>query len=145
MVDVQTEIIIDRPIAVVSQYAMNPDHAPEWYVNIQSAIWVSQPPLVKGSRIAFKAQFLGRELAYTYEISELIFGQRLVMKTAEGPFPMETTYNFEAIDSHSTRMKLRNRGIPRGFSKVFAPLMARMMKKANTKDLINIKKIIEST
>jgi uncharacterized membrane protein len=143
MVDVQTEIIIDRPLRVVAQYAMNPDNAPQWYVNIQSAEWRTARPLSVGSQIAFKSKFLGRELSYVYEVVELVPDQKLVMKTADGPFPMETTYSFKAIDGNTTEMKLRNRGTPSGFSKLVAPFMEMMMKKANRKDLKKIKSIIE--
>jgi uncharacterized membrane protein len=144
MVDVLTDIIINRPLDKVANYAANPDNAPEWYVNIKSAVWKSPKPLTVGSQIAFKAQFLGRELAYTYEIVEYIPGQKLVMRTAEGPFPMETTYTWTAVDEGHTRMTLNNKGQPSGFSKLFAPLMATMMRKANTKDLKRIKEILES-
>lgn len=144
MVDVVTEIIIKRPIAEVSAYASNPDHAPEWYVNIQSAEWKTAKPLQIGSKIAFKANFLGRELAYVYEIVEWIPEERFIMKTADGPFPMETTYTWNKIDGNQTRMTLRNRGVPTGFSKIFSPFMAPMMKRANMKDLRKIKEILES-
>jgi uncharacterized membrane protein len=143
-VDVLTEVTIDRPVDVVAAYASDPTNAPEWYVNIESVTWETPPPVQVGSRMAFVARFLGRRLAYTYEIVELVPGERLVMRTAEGPFPMETTYTWEAVGG-STRMTLRNRGEPAGFSKVGAPLMATAMRRANNKDLASLKALLESS
>jgi len=144
MVDVVTDIEINQPIDVVSNYAANPAHAPKWYVNIHSAEWKTPKPLTIGSQIAFKANFLGRELAYVYEIVEYEPGKKLVMKTATGPFPMKTTYTWQELDKNRTRMILRNKGIPSGFSKLFTPFMSMMMKKANNKDLKKIKEILET-
>ena len=143
-VDVLTEIIIGRPPAEVAAYAADPMNAPEWYVNIGSAEWLTQPPLRVGSKVAFVAQFLGRRLAYTYEIIAYTPGEKLVMRTAEGPFPMETTYTWEPASSTSTRMTLRNRGNPTGFSQLVAPFMAIAMRKANRKDLARLKHLLES-
>lgn len=142
-VDVLTEIEISRPAEVVAAYACDPDKAPEWYANIDSVEWVTEPPLQLGSRLAFVARFLGRRLAYTYEVVELRPGERFVMRTAEGPFPMETTYTFESLGPDRCRMTLRNRGEPSGFGKVMAPLMVGAMRRANDKDLASIKGILE--
>jgi uncharacterized membrane protein len=142
-VDVLTEIVINRPRDQVAGYAADPTNAPEWYVNIHSVEWKTSPPVRVGSRMAFVAQFLGRRLAYTYEVVELVPGERLVQRTAEGPFPMETTYTWDAVGTDSTRMTLRNRGEPRGFSKVGAPFMEAAMRRANRKDLALLKKLME--
>lgn len=143
VVDVVTETVIDRPREDVARYAADPSKAPEWYVNIKEANWVTPPPLAVGSRVAFVAQFLGRRLSYTYEVTELAPGERLVMRTAEGPFPMETTYTWEDAPGGATRMTLRNRGMPSGFSKLAAPLMVGAMRRANVKDLARLKAILE--
>ena len=96
-----------------------------------------------GSRIAFVARFLGRRLAYTYEVVELVPGERFVMRTAEGPFPMETTYTWRTTGDGHTAMTLRNRGVPTGFSRLVAPLLSRAMRRANTKDLAMLKAMLE--
>jgi hypothetical protein len=142
-VDVTTETVIDRPVGVVSAYAADPSNAPAWYANIDTVEWKSDARVEPGARVAFVARFLGRRLEYTYELAVVEPGARLVMRTAQGPFPMETTYTWAAVDATSTRMTLRNRGEPAGFSKLVAPLMTPAMRRANRKDLAKLKMILE--
>jgi hypothetical protein len=143
-VDVATEVEIARPLLEVAQYAASPDNATAWYENIQQVDWPeTERPLAVGSKIAFAAKFLGRKIAYTYEVREHDPGRKLVIRTADGPFPMETTYTWEDAGG-GTRMMLRNRGEPSGLSKVAGPVMAAAMRRANRKDLTRLKAILES-
>ena len=144
-VDVSTDAVIHRPPQEVAAYAADPQHAPDWYVNIKSVEWKTPPPFRVGSKVAFVAHFLGRRMAYTYEIVEFVPGRRLVMRTAEGPFPMETAYTWESAGDGATRMTLRNRGTPAGFSRLFAPFIAVAMKRANRKDLAALKALLEGS
>lgn len=142
-VDVTTEIDIDRPRAEVAAFAADPDNATTWYTNIKSVRWETPKPVQVGSRVAFEARFLGRSLAYTYEVSELDPGVRLVMRSQEGPFPMETTYAWQDTPAGGTHMTLRNRGEPAGFANLAAPLMAAQMRRAASRDLKLLKVLIE--
>ena len=143
-VDVVTEITIGRTAEAVAAYAADPSNAPAWYENITSVRWETEPPLRSGSRVAFTARFLGRQLAYSYEVTEFVPAERLVMRTAQGPFPMETTYTWQAVGDGSTRMTLRNRGEPAGFSTLAAPLMTSAIRRANRKDLHKLRSILEA-
>jgi hypothetical protein len=120
-VDVQTEIMIARPRHHVAAYTGDPGNASSWYATIETVEWHSPPPGRIGSRIAF------------------------LMATADGPFPMERTYTWQDAAGGGTRMTLRNRGAPTGFSKLTAPVAGRAVRRANVKDLARLKAILEST
>jgi uncharacterized protein YndB with AHSA1/START domain len=142
-VDVLTEIEIDRPREEVSAFAADPANATAWYKNIKAVEWETSALVTVGSRVRFRAQFLGRSLEYTYEIREIEPGQRFVMATAQGPFPMETTYTWKDTAGGGTKMSLRNRGEPTGFAAVAAPVLTRAMRKANDADLRRLKALLE--
>jgi uncharacterized membrane protein len=142
-VDIQTDIVIDRPRADVAAFAANPDNVTRWYSNIKSVEWRTQPPLEVGTKLAFVARFLGRTLAYVYEVRDHVPGERFVMSTADGPFAMETTYTWEDAPSGGTRMRLRNRGQPSGFAALTAPLLEGAMRRANAQDLARLKRLLE--
>jgi hypothetical protein len=144
LVDVLTEIEIDRAREDVAAFASDPDNATAWYENIESVEWRTPRPLAVGSQIAFVARFLGRRLAYTYEVIEYVPANNLVMRTSEGLFPMETMYTWQDLASGGTEMTLRNRGEPAGFSKLAAPMIASAMRRANGKDLAALKAILET-
>ncbi len=143
-VDVVTEIEINRPRPDVAAFATDPDNAVTWYEKIEAVEWRSPRPLAVGSRVAFVARFLGRRLAYTYEVREFVADERLVMATSEGPFPMETTYTWEDGPSGGTRMVLRNRGEPSGSARLSSMLVAGAMRRANRKDLRRLKSLLEA-
>jgi hypothetical protein len=144
-VDVVSRIEIGKKRDEVADFAMSPSNATAWYKNIKTVELLSTGPLAVGSRMAFEARFLGRSLSYTYEVVELEQGRRLVMRTADGPFPMETTYTFEDTPGGGTSMTLRNRGEPAGFSRLVAPIMAPAMRRANHQDLRRLKEILEAS
>jgi hypothetical protein len=143
VVDITTSIEINCPRPVVAEFVSNPDNATRWYLNIRSISWETPPPAVVGSRIAFVAQFLGRRIAYTYQVREIVPDERFVMSTAQGPFPMQTTYSWQDAESGGTFMTLRNAGEPSGFGKMAAPMMVAAMRRANQKDLERLKAILE--
>lgn len=142
-VDVVTRIVIDRPAGEVFEFVSEPDHATRWYVNICSVKWLTPRPLQIGTKVVFTARFLGKQLEYMYEVTDLVPERRMTMRTAEGPFPMQTAYEWERTDGNKTLITLRNTGSPRGFSRVISPFLSFAMKRANNKDLQRLKRIME--
>ena len=142
-VDVTMTADIRRPRGEVAAFACDPTNVPAWYANIRSVDVLTPGPLAPGSRMRFVATFLGRTIDYTYEVSDLVPGERLTMTTASGPFPMTTTYAFEDLGTTTTRMTMRNHGSPSGFGAVAAPVMARAVRHAMTKDLRALTRLLE--
>jgi hypothetical protein len=66
------------------------------------------------------------------------------MRTSYGPFAMETSYTWADTAGRGTTMTLRNRGEPAGFSRLYAPVLAAAMRRANRRDLEQLKTILEA-
>lgn len=144
-VDVTVTTDIRCPRVEVAAYCCDPDNDTTWYVNIKEVNWVTDRPAVVGTKVARVAYFLGKRIAYTYLIKELVPGERIVMTAIDSPFPMTTTYTWEDAPDGMTRMFLRNEGEPSGFfGRLAAPLMSMQMRSATNKDLAKLKGILES-
>ncbi len=142
-VDVTVTTEIARPRHEVAAFCSDPDKDTSWYVNITEVTWLTEKPARVGTRVARVAQFMGKRIAYTYEVRELVEGERLVMEATDSPFPMRTTYTWEDCEG-GCRMFLRNEGSPEGFfGSLMAPLMAMQMRSATTKDLAKLKGLLE--
>lgn len=134
--DVLTTIEIDRPRSEVADYVSDPENATAWYENIKRAEWKSPKPLSAGSEIAFEAEFMDQKLEYTYQVTEYVPGESLVMSSTSGPFPMETSYRFSETPSGGTKVELRNAAQD--------PDMASAIEIENRKDLARLKSILEN-
>lgn len=143
-VDVTATIVIERPIDEVAGYAGDPSNAPTWSRRINSAEWQTDPPITLGSHITFGARFMGKDLVYTYEVVELTPSEQVAMRTAQGPFPINTTYTWRPVGDRVTHMTLRNHGEPKGCSRLLAPLMTITMRRAMRRDLAQLKRLLES-
>ena len=144
-VDVAATIVIERPIDDVATYAGDPSNAPSWCRRIDSAEWVTEPPVALGSQISLRVRSLGREVVSTHEVTELTPGEQVAMRTVEGgPFPMTTTATWRAVGDRATHMVLRNQSEPTGFSRLVAPLVARSVRRAMDRDLGDLKRLLEA-
>lgn len=138
--------VFDAPRSLVAAVAGDPAQARRWYSNIRSVRWHGEPVVAEGADVDFVARFLGRELAYTYRIVDLVPDERLVMRTEEGPFPMETTYTWwdeEPEGGHPrTGMSLRNAGRPKGMTTLGSGAVTLGMKRAMRRDLERLRLVL---
>jgi hypothetical protein len=113
-IGVSTVIDIARPGDEVAAYVSDADNAPSAAREYRAcgladrqATGNRYPPRLCGS-------LLGSDSLHTYEVIDFVPDERLVMATAEGPFPVETTYTWTGLPGHRTQMVLRHRGMPIG-------------------------------
>ena len=144
-VDVTEAVVIERPVTEVAEFAGDPANAPTWYRRIESAEWQTEPPMMLGSLITFRARVLGRDLVYTYQVVEFTPGEQLAMRIAGGPFPINTIYTWRPVGHRVTHMTLRNHGEPQGLARLAAPLIAAAMRRSVRQDLGRLKQLLEAT
>ena len=144
--DVTVDTVFAAPRDVVVRIAGDPDQATRWYSNIRSVRWQTDPEVVEGARIDFVAGFLGRELSYTYTIVDLVPGERLVMRTDQGPFPMETTYTWWDEEPEAGRprtgMSVRNAGRPKAMTTLASGAVTLGMRRAMRRDLERLRLVL---
>jgi uncharacterized protein YndB with AHSA1/START domain len=143
MVDVFTEITIAAPRERVSRYVTDPSNGPAWFKHVKAIESLTRTPVQAGTRFTWVAGPPGVGIRLTYDVIEVVPGERLVMRTTQGPFPMETTYTW-SDHAGGTIMGLRNRGEPRGPIRLVAPVMVAGMRRANRADMSRLKSILEA-
>jgi uncharacterized membrane protein len=142
-VDVMADVVIDRPCEDVAAYASDLNNVGDWYESIESVSWKTPPPVAAGSQLDIVVSVLGRRTTYAYEILDFVPGERLAMRSGDGPVPLETTYTWAPIDDGRTRMAIRNYGEPSGFAKLGAPMMSAGIRRSSQRDLKTLKRILE--
>jgi Polyketide cyclase / dehydrase and lipid transport len=87
----QVEVVIDRPVAEVAAFAGDPSNAPRWYANIASVSWQTTPPVSVARGWTSWRTSWGAHSPTPTRSSKFDPNRRLVMRTADGLFPMVTT------------------------------------------------------
>ena len=143
-VEAKTEITINRPLKVVAGYAADLENVPNWYHGVTGASWQTPPPVKRGSQVALVNRLMGKRFPYVLEIVEYDVPRRVVMRSVEGT-KMITTYSWAADGPKATRMTLHRRGECSPFN-VMATLVWRLgMRKRLTRDLAQLKAVLEAT
>lgn len=143
-VDVAVDVVIERSRSDVASFAGDLSKAGQWYENVESAEWLTPPPIAAGSKAQLLVNGFGKTSSYTYEIVELVDDERLVMRTQSGPFPMETTYTWAPAEGGHTKMTVRTTFEPRGLAKMGSSMISAGLRKSSRKDLEALKRALES-
>ena len=142
-VDVTATGTIDRPREQVAAYLRDPANDTTWIGGIRSARLLTPRPVAVGSQVERVASFLGRRVQYVNEITELT-ADRLAMRSVRSPFPMRVTYGHRDAGDSTTEVSVRVQGDAGRFYALAAPLLGPAVRRSITRDLRNLKRVLEA-
>jgi hypothetical protein len=141
--DVTAQMEIHRDSKAVAAYAFEPTNDPAWIGGISQAKLLTQRPIGTGTQVQRQAKFLGRTIDYILEVRSFEPEHLMVMESIKSPFPMHVTYQFDALDTDTTRATIRVQGTARTFYGLADVLMAPMVKRNLHNDLRRLKAHME--
>ena len=142
VVDVRPVLLVHRPRNEVAAFMFDPRNDAAWTTGVVSARPLTDGRLRVGSRVERTVKFLGRRFSYTYEVVAAD-PDRFVEMTVTQPFPMHVRYDL-ADAAEGTRTSIHATGEARGFFRLAAPFMNRMVRRNIAADLSNLKTLLES-
>ncbi len=142
-VDVTATDIIERPHHQVAAYLRDPANDTKWIGGIRSARLLTPRPVAVGSQVERVASFLGRRVQYVNEITEMT-ADRLAMRSVRAPFPMRVTYGHRDAGASTTEVSVRVQGDAGRFYALAAPLLGPAVRRSITRDLGNLKRVLEA-
>ncbi len=140
--DVTVERTIERPVAVVSSYVCDLPNAVHWMSKVSAARWDDGSEAKAGAKVVFST-FASKDVEdWVWEVVDFAQGEKLVMKTASGPFPQQVTWTWVAAGSGTT-MSMQITGKPSAKDRLRSPLMGRELQTSMTEDLGALKGMLE--
>lgn len=140
-VDVACEVVIARPRAEVAAFMFEPRNDAIWTTGVIEVRAITDGLLRTGSQVERISKFLGRRFGYLVDVVDHQDDTFVEMRV-EKPFPMRIRYQLDDCPE-GTRAQIRTTGEPRGFFRVAAPLMTRMVRRSIDNDLANLREYLE--
>ncbi len=142
MTNIEHSVIINRPADEIWKFMSKIEDIPAWDIGVVDARITSEGLLGVGSTIETRRQFFGRQRVGKVQITEwqpprmAAFQMKLEQATAT------QRYLIEPLE-HGTKLTVVAELLFNGWWKWVAPVMARMLKRDESGDLANIKRIME--
>jgi uncharacterized membrane protein len=143
MIEVTSEVTIDRPADEVFAFLADAENNPTWQRGMQRCQWTTTPPIREGSIYKQEARMLGKAITSTFEVVELEPGRRITIRTIESTFPIKVTRSVEPTGEATCIARAHVTGDPSGVFKLAAPLMRKMVERSVRGDYRQLKQLLE--
>lgn len=144
MIEVTSEVAIDRPADEVFTFLADAENNPTWQQGMQRCKWTTTPPIREGSIYEQEARMLGKTITSTFEVTDLQPGRRITVRTIESTFPIEVTRSVEPTSETTCRAGAHVTGDPSGMFKLAAPLLRKMVERSVRGDYRRLKEHLEA-
>jgi uncharacterized membrane protein len=143
MIKIETSVQINRPLEEVFAFVTDIDNLPQWAGPVTEAKQISEGPIGVGTTQTQSAQFLGRQMETTQEVTEYVLNKTVATKSTSGPLPMAIHYFFEPV-GNGTKVKFEAELDAKGFFKLAEPIAGRMLQRQTAADAETLKEILET-
>ena len=143
MIRIEHSLVINRPIEDVFAFVSNIEKLSQWAGPVLETKQISEGPVGVGTTSTRVAQFLGRRLETTHEVTEYEPNRKLSFKSSSGPIPIEERFTFESVED-GTKATFSGEVEAGGFFKLAEPIVARMLKRQMETDVNNLKELLEA-
>src|SRR4051794_37152641 len=144
MKPVVVTVDIERPAADVFAYLDDVTNNTAWLKGMRSCTWTTPLPIGVGSRYEQVAEFLGKEIRTSFEVTAHEPGRLVTIRSREGSsFPLTVTRMVEPIDDKRSRVIETVESDPGGFYRIAQPVLRGMVARNIARDYRSLKILLE--
>jgi uncharacterized protein YndB with AHSA1/START domain len=143
MIKIENSTQINRPVEEVFAFVVDAENLPLWAGPVTEARQTSDGSIGVGTTQVQSAQFLGRKMETTQEVTEYEPNKKFSTKSTSGPLPLEIHYTFESVGG-GTKITLEGNLEAGGFFKLAEPIVGRMLNRQTASDAQTLKELLEA-
>jgi len=144
MIQLDSTIIIYRPLAAVFDFISSSANDFEWQYGTLAANQVSAGATGVGSSFRSVGHLMGRRMIVTFEITEYEANRQFGFKSLSGPLESHTLYTLETTDGR-TRIRITTQASPTAGKQVHEGMMEKYMQKELKDNLAMLKSVLEGS
>jgi hypothetical protein len=142
VIRVDSSVEIRRPVPEVFAFVADTGNDPQWHLDAVDVSRTSEGEIGVATTFAVGIQFMGRREAW-WRVTEFEPNRREVIRVQAEPFNPTLTYLFDASNG-GTRFTRRIEIEPRGYVRVLAPVVRRMIERRQALFVRRLKEVLES-
>ncbi|MEA4909579.1 MAG: hypothetical protein GYA17_09425 [Chloroflexi bacterium] len=143
MIQFETSILIDRPMADVAAFLADPLNLPRWQSMVLDIQPTSAGPLGAGSTFATTSEVMGRRLEGRLQISHYDLPEQLGFSVTSGPMSVHIDLRLKPAGS-GVKLGVHAQGEPGGALKLAGPMLERQVRSQMEANLARLKTVLES-